>query len=158
MVKSIALPTGVTLQYVEQGQRLRRADRVPARRHRLVALVRAGARAPAASVHALAITARGHGRLEQAARGLSVTRDMAEDLRAFMDALELPAAVIVGHSMGSMVAQRFAIDHPEPCGGTGPDGLLPDSPRPRRDPGVLGHGSCRHWPTRLRPGSPETSR
>ena len=29
-----------------------------------------------------------------------------------MDAIGLPAAVVVGHSMGSMVAQRFAIDHP----------------------------------------------
>jgi pimeloyl-ACP methyl ester carboxylesterase len=37
---------------------------------------------------------------------------MAEDLRAFLAAMNLPAAVIVGHSMGSMVAQRFAIDHP----------------------------------------------
>jgi pimeloyl-ACP methyl ester carboxylesterase len=37
---------------------------------------------------------------------------MSGDVRAFMDALDLPTAVIVGHSMGSMVAQRFAIDHP----------------------------------------------
>ena len=37
---------------------------------------------------------------------------MAEDVRAFMDAMGLPAAVIVGHSMGAMVAQRLAIDHP----------------------------------------------
>jgi pimeloyl-ACP methyl ester carboxylesterase len=36
---------------------------------------------------------------------------MSEDVRAFMDAMGLPAAVIVGHSMGASVAQRFAIDH-----------------------------------------------
>jgi non-heme chloroperoxidase len=30
-----------------------------------------------------------------------------------MDALELPAAVLVGHSGGSYTAQRFALDHPD---------------------------------------------
>ena len=37
---------------------------------------------------------------------------MAGDVAAFMDALHLPAAVLVGHSMGSLVATRTAIDHP----------------------------------------------
>jgi pimeloyl-ACP methyl ester carboxylesterase len=40
-------------------------------------------------------------------------RDFAADLAAFLDALHLKAAVIAGDSMGSFVAQRFAIDHPE---------------------------------------------
>ena len=30
-----------------------------------------------------------------------------------MDALGLESAVVVGHSMGSMVAQRFVVDHPD---------------------------------------------
>ena len=34
------------------------------------------------------------------------------DVRAFLDAQNIDRAVVVGHSMGSMVAQRFAIDHP----------------------------------------------
>jgi len=42
---------------------------------------------------------------------------MSEDLRAFLDAKALPAAVVVGHSMGSIVAQRFAIDHPSRLAG-----------------------------------------
>jgi pimeloyl-ACP methyl ester carboxylesterase len=38
---------------------------------------------------------------------------MSNDLQAFMDALGLRTAVIVGHSMGASVAQRFVIDHPD---------------------------------------------
>jgi pimeloyl-ACP methyl ester carboxylesterase len=34
-----------------------------------------------------------------------------------MDALSLATAVVVGHSMGSAVALRFAIDHPERTAG-----------------------------------------
>ena len=63
------------------------------------------------TIHALALTQRGHGDASRPAAGYSI-RDLAGDLAAFLDALRLPAAVLVGHSMGSAVAQRFAIDHP----------------------------------------------
>ena len=42
----------------------------------------------------------------------TVYRDLSEDLRAFLDTLAITRAFVVGHSMGSMVAQRFAVDHP----------------------------------------------
>lgn len=64
------------------------------------------------TLHALAPTQRGHGASGRPATGYSV-RDFARDARAFMDALGLGAAVLVGHSMGSAVATRFAIDHPD---------------------------------------------
>ena len=64
------------------------------------------------SVHAFAISQRGHGNSSRPASGYQMT-DFSNDLAQFMDALEIPAAVLVGHSMGSFVAQRFAIDHPE---------------------------------------------
>jgi pimeloyl-ACP methyl ester carboxylesterase len=38
---------------------------------------------------------------------------MSNDLRAFLDAMDLGAAIIVGHSMGASVAQRFVVDHPD---------------------------------------------
>ena len=44
-------------------------------------------------------------------------RHMAEDVRAFMNAMGLPAAVVVGHSMGASVAQQLAIDHPSRVAG-----------------------------------------
>jgi pimeloyl-ACP methyl ester carboxylesterase len=38
---------------------------------------------------------------------------MAADVRAFMDAIGITTAALVGHSMGASVAQRFVVDHPE---------------------------------------------
>ena len=64
------------------------------------------------SVRAIAVTQRGHGDAGRPASGYR-PRDFARDLLAFMDAVELEAAVIVGGSSGGLVARRVAIDHPE---------------------------------------------
>jgi non-heme chloroperoxidase len=68
------------------------------------------------SIHAFALTQRGHGDASRPASGYSIA-DFSADLVAFMDGLNLPTAVIVGHSMGSAVAQRFAIDQLERTAG-----------------------------------------
>jgi pimeloyl-ACP methyl ester carboxylesterase len=65
-----------------------------------------------ASMHVLAVTQRGHGDASRPTAGYRL-QDFAADLAAFMDACHLGTAVVVGHSMGSAVAQRFAIDYPE---------------------------------------------
>jgi non-heme chloroperoxidase len=67
-------------------------------------------------VRAIAISQRGHGDTSKPAAGYTY-REMAGDLRAFMDRRGIPSAIVVGHSMGSMVAQRFAIDHPDRLAG-----------------------------------------
>jgi non-heme chloroperoxidase len=64
------------------------------------------------SIRAYALTTRGHGDSEKPESGYA-TADLAADVAAFMDAIGLESAVIVGHSNGSYTAQRFAIDHPE---------------------------------------------
>jgi len=65
-----------------------------------------------ASIHAFALSQRGHGDSERPESGYS-PRDFAADVAALLDDRGVERAVIVGHSMGGAVAQRFAIDMPE---------------------------------------------
>ena len=60
----------------------------------------------------LAIDFRGHGDSEALAGGYSIEQ-LADDVSAVMAALEFGPAVIVGHSMGGMVAQHFCLGRSE---------------------------------------------
>jgi pimeloyl-ACP methyl ester carboxylesterase len=116
MVRTAALRTGVTLNYFEQG----RPSGAPViLLHGVTDSWRAFEpvldRLPD-TIRALAISQRGHGASTKPEDGYRYA-DMAGDVTAFMDALAVPAAVIVGHSMGAMVAQRFAADHPSRVAG-----------------------------------------
>jgi non-heme chloroperoxidase len=64
------------------------------------------------SMHAFALSQRGHGDATHPAAGY-YPEDFAADLAAFMDTLGLGTAVIAGHSIGSRIAQRFALDYPD---------------------------------------------
>jgi pimeloyl-ACP methyl ester carboxylesterase len=64
------------------------------------------------SFRAIAVSQRGHGDSDWPEGGYRA-QDFSDDLAAFMDALAIQRAIIVGHSMGTQVAQRFAIDHPD---------------------------------------------
>lgn len=110
MESFVRLSTGVRMEYVEQGH----GDGIPVillhgvtdswrSFERLLPLL-------PPHVHAFAISQRGHGSSSRPDEGYRLS-DMSRDLRAFMDAAGLPSAVIVGHSMGAMVAQRFVVDH-----------------------------------------------
>lgn len=115
-VKSVMLRTGVTLEYAEQGD----ATGIPVillhgytdswRSFELVL-----PHLPK-TLHAFALSQRGHGDSERPASGYRPS-DFSADVAAFMDALKLKRAVIVGHSMGSQVALRFVLDHPERASG-----------------------------------------
>jgi pimeloyl-ACP methyl ester carboxylesterase len=110
-VKSVALSTGVVLPFVEQGDRAglpivllhgftdswRSYERVLAHMPR--------------SLRLLVPSQRGHGEASRPSVGYE-PHDFAADLVAFMNALGLQSALVVGHSMGAGIAQRFAIDHP----------------------------------------------
>lgn len=72
----------------------------------------------------MALTQRGHGDSDKPAGGYRPA-DFAADVAAFMDVMEIERAVIVGHSMGSINAMRFAIDHPARVAGLLLAGTMP---------------------------------
>ena len=116
VVKSVELPNRVTLQYVEQGDSAGTPvillHGVTDSWHSFEPVL---PHLPS-SIHAIALTQRGHGDSARPEAGYH-PRDFGRDVASFMDALELKSAVIVGHSMGSYVAQCFAIDYPERTSG-----------------------------------------
>ena len=64
------------------------------------------------SLRVFALDQRGHGDSDRPASGYTVA-DYSEDVIAFLDAMRLQQATIIGHSMGAFVAQRVAIISPD---------------------------------------------
>lgn len=60
----------------------------------------------------IAVDLRGYGDSEKPATGFTIER-FARDLIGLADALEIEKAVWVGVSMGGMILQQLALDHPE---------------------------------------------
>lgn len=120
----VELATGITLTYTSVGP----ATGVP------VVLLHAWAEsrrsfdrllsALPGTVRALAVDLRGHGEASAPPDGYSLAH-MAEDVVGFMDAVELPAAVLVGSSSGGYVAQQVAVTRPDRVEGL----VLVGSPR-----------------------------
>jgi non-heme chloroperoxidase len=69
-----------------------------------------------ASVRAIAFTQRGHGAADKPAEGYTPD-DFASDAVRLLDRLGISRAVIAGHSMGSFIAQRIAIDYADRVAG-----------------------------------------
>jgi pimeloyl-ACP methyl ester carboxylesterase len=67
---------------------------------------------PAAGFRALAFDGRGHGESTVGDTGHSID-NLAADVRSVLETLDLRGAVLVGHSMGGMAMQAFAIRHPD---------------------------------------------
>lgn len=61
--------------------------------------------------HVVALDLRGFGRSDSG--GALSIQQWANDVNALITALELPAVTLVGHSLGSLVAQQAALDKPE---------------------------------------------
>jgi pimeloyl-ACP methyl ester carboxylesterase len=68
------------------------------------------------SIRTIAISQRGHGDSDKPPSNYAV-RDFEADLVALLDVLGLRRVVVAGHSSASMVARRFALDHPERTAG-----------------------------------------
>ena len=106
------LPTGIRLRYAEQGDPRGRplvllhgySDSWFSYSRVLPGL--------ASRYRVYALDLRGHGDSDRPPDGYTM-RDMAADVIAFMDLKGIPRATIVGHSMGSFVAQQAAVRAPE---------------------------------------------
>lgn len=116
--RSLPLATGVTVQYVVHGESAAPWDVPVVFLHGLSDSWRSFA--PVLGLlpeqRAIAFTQRGHRDVTQPRYGYAAT-DFAADLLAFLDAMGIPRAVLVGHSLGSSVVLRFAIDYPERVAG-----------------------------------------
>jgi pimeloyl-ACP methyl ester carboxylesterase len=112
----VRLSTGVRLSYAAQGDpRGRPAILLHGLSDSWFSYSRVLPRMSAA--HLLyALDLRGHGDSDRPAGGYT-PRDMAADVIAFMDAMGIERAVLVGHSMGSFVAQRAVMVAPERVAG-----------------------------------------
>jgi len=112
IAKTVALHDWLTLQYVEKGD----TNSIP------LILLHGYAdslcsfepvlRYLPESIHAFALTQRGHGDASRPLTGYRVS-DFCLDLVDFMDRLHLKSAVIAGGSSGGIIARRFTLDFPE---------------------------------------------
>lgn len=112
VIASVKLSTGVTLPYLEQGL----SSGIP------VVLLHGTTDSwrsfegvlpyLPAELRAFALTQRGHGDADRPETGYRPS-DFSADVAAFLDAVGIDAAIVAGHSMGSFIAQRFALDYPE---------------------------------------------
>ena len=111
-VQKIALKTGVTLDHVEKGNK---TGTPVIFLHGLTdswhSFESVFATLPS-SVRGFAITQRGHGDSEKPAEGYT-PREFAADVAAFIRQKSLGSAIIVGHSMGGIHAQQFALSYPK---------------------------------------------
>ncbi len=67
---------------------------------------------PPAGFRAIAFDGRGHGESTVGDTGHSID-NLADDLRSVLEGLDLRNAVLVGHSMGGMSVQAFAVRFPD---------------------------------------------
>jgi pimeloyl-ACP methyl ester carboxylesterase len=67
---------------------------------------------PKAGLRAIAFDGRGHGQSTVGESGHSID-NLAEDVRSVLESLDLHDVILVGHSMGGMAIQAFAIRHPD---------------------------------------------
>lgn len=116
ITRRVHLATGVTVPYLEQG------DPQAAAVLLLHAWVESSAcfdrllQAVPPTLHVFAMDQRGHGDADKPADGYALV-NFADDIEAFMDAVGLQSAVLLGSSSGGYVAQQVAIQVPHRVAG-----------------------------------------
>jgi pimeloyl-ACP methyl ester carboxylesterase len=114
--RRVRLATGVTVPYLDQG------DSQAAAVLLLHAWVESSAcfdrllQAVPPTLRVFAMDQRGHGNADKPADGYGLV-NFADDIEAFMDAVGLQSAVLLGSSSGGYVAQQVAVQVPHRVGG-----------------------------------------
>ena len=111
-INSIKLSTGVELEYAEQGDKSGTpviflhgyTDSWHSFENVMPLLP--------GTIHAFVLTQRGHGNSSKPENNYH-PKDFAADVAAFIKEAKIGKAIIVGHSLGGVIAQQFALDHPE---------------------------------------------
>lgn len=110
--KSIRLSTGVTLNYVESGKQ----GKTPViLLHGYTDSWRSFEKVIpkfSSEYYVVALTHRGHGGSSKPTAGYQI-QDFANDVAAFISEKKLKRCIIVGHSLGGLIAQHVAISHPQ---------------------------------------------
>jgi non-heme chloroperoxidase len=110
-VKMMPLSTGITVEYAEQGDK----EGTPViLLHGICDSWRSFETVLPhlpKNIRAFALSQRGHGGSDKPMEGYDA-KNFAEDISAFLTQQKLDQAVIVGHSMGGVVAQEFASRYP----------------------------------------------
>lgn len=110
--KRITLNTGVTLEYAEQGV----PEGIPViLLHGVTDSWHSFATTLPylpGNLHVFALSQRGHGNSDRPGQGYSAAH-FAADVADFIRKKKLERVILVGHSMGGMVAQQFAINYPQ---------------------------------------------
>jgi pimeloyl-ACP methyl ester carboxylesterase len=116
LIRRVHLATGVTVSYLEQGDPQAVAVLL------LHAWVESSGcfdrllQAVPPALRVFAMDQRGHGDADKPADGYALV-NFADDIEAFMDAVGLQSAVLLGSSSGGYIAQQVAIQVPHRVGG-----------------------------------------
>jgi non-heme chloroperoxidase len=109
--KIIALSTGVSLEYVEQGNPAGTTiiflHGFPDSYHSFDKILNQLPK----QIHAIALSQRGHGNSSKPLSSYKLSH-FAEDVASFIKEKKLGPVVVAGHSLGGLIAQQFALDFP----------------------------------------------
>ena len=113
-VRRITLASGLRLDYAERGSgpTVLFVHGYPDSRRAYEPIMRL----MPAGVRVIALSQRGFGDSDRPESGYAMA-DFAADAVAFMDAVGIAEATVIGHSMGSIIAQEIALSYPERVAG-----------------------------------------
>lgn len=108
-----------------------------------------------ADYRTICLDLRGHGQSDEAKNGVYSLSAFTDDIVAVLDDLRIENAIVIGHSMGGMVAQHFLLNYKERCRGLVLSSTTPNPPpREHFEPVIQWAMSLAEIPDELRAADP----